>query len=80
MFCCCLMYMCVCALSHVGPFVTQWTIACQDPLSMGFFFQREYWSGLPFPSPGDLLDPGIKPTSLSSPALEAVLFTISTTW
>ena len=37
-----------------------WTVACQAPLSMGFF-QQEYWSGLPFPSPGDLPDPGIKP-------------------
>ena len=35
-----------------------WTIACQAPLSMGFFNQ-EYWSGLPFPSPGDIPDPGI---------------------
>ena len=46
---------------------TPWTVACQAPLSMGFF-GREYWSGLPFPSPGDLPDPGIEP---GSPALQA---------
>ena len=43
------------------------TVACQAPLSMGFS-RQENWSGLPFPSPGDLLDPGIKP---GSPALQA---------
>ena len=42
--------------------MTLWTIACQAPLSMGFP-RQEYWSGLPFPSPGDLLDPGIQPMS-----------------
>ena len=41
---------------------TPWTVACQTPLSMGFS-RQEYWSGLPFPSPGDLPDPGIKPWS-----------------
>ena len=41
---------------------TLWTIACQVPLSMGFS-RQEYWSGLPFPSPGDLPDLGIKPGS-----------------
>ena len=41
-------------------FATPWTVACQAPLSMGFS-RQEYWSGLPFPSPGDLPDPGIKP-------------------
>ena len=44
--------------------------AHQAPLSLGFS-RQEYWSGLPFPSPGDLLDPGIKSTSFVSPALEA---------
>ena len=44
-----------------------WTIACQAPLSLGFS-RQEYWSGLPFPFPGDLPDPGIKPRS---PALQA---------
>ena len=47
---------------------TPWTVACQAPPSMGFS-RQEYWSGLPFPSPGDLLDSGIKPASVMSPAL-----------
>ena len=46
---------------------TPWTVACQAPLSMGFSWQ-ECWSGLPFPSPGDLPDPGIE---LMSPTLQA---------
>ena len=50
------------SLSRVGLFATPWTIAYQAPLSMGFS-RQEYWSGLPFPSPGDLPDPGIKPGS-----------------
>ena len=49
------------------PVVTPWTVACQAPLSMGYS-SREYWSGLPFHSPGDLPDPGIKP---GSPAFQA---------
>ena len=48
--------------------VTPWTVAHQAPLSMEFSMQ-EYWSGLPFPSPGDLPDPGIE---TGSPALQAV--------
>ena len=52
-------------------FETPWTIACQAPLSMEFS-QEEYWSGLPFPFPGDLPIPGIKPTS---PALAGRFFT-----
>ena len=48
--------------------VTPWTVAFQTPLSMGFS-RQEYWSGLPFPSPGDLPNPGIEPRS---PALQAV--------
>ena len=53
-------------LSHyvVSDSVTPWTVALQAPLSMGFS-RQESWSGLPFLSPGDLLDPGIKPWSLS---------------
>ena len=47
--------------------MTLWTIDYQGPLSMGFV-RQEYWSGLPFPSPGDLPDPGIKPRS---PTLQA---------
>ena len=46
---------------------TPWTVACHAPLSMGFP-RQEYWSGLPFPSPGDLSDSGIKP---GSPSLQA---------
>ena len=46
---------------------TPWTVACQAPLSVGFS-RQEYWSGLPFPSAGDLPDPGIEPRS---PALQA---------
>ena len=44
--------------------VIPWTAACQAPLSMGFS-RQEYWNGLPFPSPEDLPNPGIKPGSLS---------------
>ena len=58
------------SLSCVQLFVTPWTVACQAPLSMGFSSQ-EYWSGLSFPSPGHLPNPGIKPTSPVSPALQA---------
>ena len=54
-------------LSRIRLFVTPWTAAYQAPLSMGFS-RQEYWSGLPFPSPGDLPDPGIEP---GSPALQA---------
>ena len=49
-------------LSCVGPFATPWTAVHQAPLSMGFF-RQEYWSGLPFLLPENLLDPGIKPVS-----------------
>ena len=55
------------SLSRVQLFVTLWSIAHQAPLSMGFS-RQEYWSGLPFPSPGDLPNSGIEP---SSPALQA---------
>ena len=55
------------SLSHVRLFVTLWTVAYQAPLSMGFSRQK-YWSGLPFPSPGDFPDPGVEP---GFPTLEA---------
>ena len=55
--------------SHVWLFATPWTVAHQAPLSMGFS-RQEYWSGLPCPPPGDLPDPGIKPTSPESLALQ----------
>ena len=54
-------------------------IAHQAALSMGFS-RQEYWSGLPFPSPGDLPHPGIEPESLGSPALADRFFTTSSTW
>ena len=50
------------SLSHVRVFANPWTVAYQVPLSMGFS-RQEYWSGLPFSSPGDLSDPGIEPRS-----------------
>ena len=56
--------------SHVQLFVTPWTVARQAPLSMELS-RHEYWSELPFPSPEDLLDPGIEPSSPASPALQA---------
>ena len=55
------------SLSRVRLFATPWTVAYQASPSMGFSSQ-EYWSGLPFPSPGDLPNPGIEP---GSPTLEA---------
>ena len=58
---------CVKSLSHVQLFATPWTVAYQAPPSMGFS-RQEYWSGLPFPSPGDLPNPGIEPRS---PAFQA---------
>ena len=66
-----------CRFSHAQLFATLWTVACQAPLSKRFS-RQEYWSGLPCPS--DLLDPGIEPSSLMSPALAAGFFTTSTTW
>ena len=64
------MYMQVCQVALVvSDSVTLWDVACQAPLSMRFS-RQEYWSGLPSPPPGELSDPGIKPTS---PAL-AVLY------
>ena len=59
--------------------MTLWTEAHQVPLSMGFS-RQEYWGGLPFPSLGDLPDPGIEPMSLASPALASGFFATSATW
>ena len=61
---------------YVVSFVTPWTVVCQAPLSMGFS-RQEHWSGLPFPPPGDLSNPGIKPASLASPALAGELLPLS---
>ena len=58
---------CVCMCVYVQLFVTPWTIACQVPLSMEFSRQG-YWSGLSFPSPGEIPHPGIEPRS---PTLQA---------
>ena len=55
------------------------TVAHQAPLPMEFF-RQEYWSGLTFPPPGDLPDPGIESASLVSPALAGRFFTTSATW
>ena len=60
--------LCVCILSCVRLFVTLGTVFWQDPLSMTFS-RQEYWSGLPFPIPGNPLDPGIEPVIPVSPAL-----------
>ena len=60
---------CTCVLSHVQLFSAPWTVACQTPLSMEFS-RQEYWRGLPFPTPEDLPDPEIEPTSPESPALQ----------
>ena len=65
--------------SRVQLFVTLWTVAHQAPLSVEFS-RREYWSGLPCPPPGDLLDLGIKPVALTTPALAGGFFTTSATW
>ena len=68
--CCCWLVPKLCPF-----FATPWTVARQAPLSMGFP-RQEYWSGLPFPSLGDLPDPGMEPMS---PALAGGFFTTSTT-
>ena len=71
-----------CMLSHfscVRLCVTLWTLARQVPLSMGLS-RQEYWSGLPFPSPWDLPNPGIEPVSLMPLALAGRFFTTSATW
>ena len=54
--------------------VTPWTVACQASLSVGFP-RQEYWSGLPFPPPGNLPDPGVEPASPASSALTGRFFT-----
>ena len=69
-----------CVLSRfscVQLYVILWTLALQAPLSMGYC-RQEYWSGLSCPPPGDLPDPGIKPSSLTSPVLAGGFFTTST--
>ena len=64
------------SLSPVRLFATPWTIVPQAPPSMEFF-RQEYWSGLPFPPPGDLPDPGIEP---GSPVLQADALSSEPPW
>ena len=73
--------LCACQVASVmsDSYLTPWTVAPQAPLSMGFS-RQEYWSGLPFPSPGYLPDPGIELASLMSPVLTGRLFITSITW
>ena len=68
-----------CVLSCIRLFETPWTVAHQAPLSMEFS-RWEYKSGLPLPPPGDLPDPGIESSSLTSPTLAGGFFTTSATW
>ena len=68
----------VSVLSHVQVFVTLWTVAYQAPLCMGFS-RQEYWSGLPFPTPGELSYLKMEPKSLISPALAGKFFTTNAT-
>ena len=67
------------SLSCVHLFATPWAVAHQTPLSLGFF-RQEYWSGLPFPTLGDLPDLGIEREYLTSPALAGGFFTTNATW
>ena len=78
---CVCMCVCVCVCARVRTCAQSYmtichsmTVTLQAPLSMGFP-RQEYWSGLPFPSPGDLPDPGIEPESPKSPALAGGFFT-----
>ena len=73
----------VCMLSHfshVQLFSDPMDCTLLAPLSIGFPRQQKYWSGVPFPSPGDLPDPGMEPASPTSPALAGVFFTTNATW
>ena len=63
-----------CILSCLSLFGTPCTVTQQAPLSMEFY-RQEYWSGLPFPAPGGLPDPGIEPASLVFPVLAGRFFT-----
>ena len=67
-----------CLLSHVQLFVSPWTVAFQASQSVEFS-RQEYWSGLPFPSPGDLPNPGTELTSQVSPILVGGFFPTSST-
>ena len=72
-------YLCAKSLQLCRLFATLWTVAYQNPLSMGFS-RQEYWSGFPCPPLRDLPSPGIKPVFLMSSALTDTFFTTSTIW
>ena len=63
--------MCVCVLSRVWLFATEWIVARQAPLSMGFS-RQQYWIELPFPLPGELPNSGMEPACLVRPALTEI--------
>ena len=65
--------------SGVRLFATLWTVAHKAPLSVGFS-RQQYWSELPCPPPGTLMDPGIEPVTPPFPALAGGFFTTSATW
>ena len=67
----------LCHFSCVRLFARLWTVACQAPLSIGFF-RQEYWNELPCPPPGDLPCPGMEPVSLMSPVWAGRFFTTGT--
>ena len=71
--------MCAQVLSRTWVFAAPWTVAHQASLVMKFS-RQEYWSGVPFPLPGDLPDQGIEPMSLASPALAGRFFTTTPCW
>ena len=66
-------------LSHVKVFMAPWAMAHKAPLPMEYS-RQEYWSGIPFPIPGNLPDPGIQPASLGSLALADGFFITNATW
>ena len=70
---------CAQSLSHIRHFAAPWTVAHQAPLPMEFS-RQVHWTGVPFPTPRDLPNPGIEPASLISPALADEFFTGRATW
>ena len=70
---------CVCVLTHVWLFAAPWTLAHKAPLSMEFS-GKEYWNGLPLPTPGDFPNPGFEPKSPMSTPMAGRLFTTNTIW
>ena len=69
---------CVCVFTQLCPVL--WGSKDYSPPGSSTHKNQEYWSGVPFPAPGNLPNPGIKPTSLASPALAGGFFTTSATW